>query len=326
MKLFPLICLTSLYCLVGCLRDKPSNAASHAPVLAAPLAINELDRVRPAFWRGLGRPSDERLQFFEAESRRALTGRFIRESSHATDSAAEQAVYQARDYALQQMLGHEQLIWEWPRVRRILGRLGREVPLRPGIVESGGGLNPTMMFDPEGMSYWPVVSTLPIQELAGVLIHEATHGAFAEILAEDYGYSHREYGQFTGRCRNLQRRWKLGDESGAYVNEGVFHVLIDWRNDNSPNGHEALLRAGARGLVGTPADRRRFMDAMFVATERRVHGYEDRTARYGIEAPMPNCGHLTVIRGAHRGEYVFPTDVNPWLTPFFETIPWSVDR
>lgn len=201
-------------------------------------------------------------------------------------------------------------MWQWGEVRQAVADFGRRIPIRDG------GEDPSGLKVSEYDSIHNVLLVFPAQLrrrdaefAASMLVHEATHVVVYARMREMSSFTLKDLFDLHISCTDFG---VLAVSATEYL---AFRNQARWSFDR-PAGRAALDVHPSQGVLRLALAAESGRDPEYSAYAGFIRSY---AMRNGAFAQVHNlCGPVVMIRGPRRGQFFFPSDLEPrLLVPFF---------
>jgi hypothetical protein len=202
--------------------------------------------------------------------------------------------------------------WRWPDVQKTVASMGSaKLPIE--VIHDGppGGRGAYDLME------WIVIPragflALPIERAAQVIVHEATHALFAQLVTERTGWSGSNLNALCDFCSDFDLGFDVATEALAHVNEVAW-----WMARNRVPVSE--LSPSKRQLLDAAAQFRRQTSAA-PPFAHLLHAYASEVNSMPGKRVGSFAGPRLILQGRYQGEYFYPSDVDPnLLVPLFNS-------
>lgn len=226
----------------------------------------------------------------------------ITQPSDIVSPEVPKKLYKARN--LIQTCGAIRGAWKWEDVKKVVEAFGKTLPIfymkRETYWDQGGNFGMAYREQEERILVPVNVAEMSDEEVAGGLVHEATHAVMFRESLKASGYKSEELKNIHGQC------WDVNYEH-AYATETLAHYnQARWLLQCAPR-----LDAGVTNYP-TPTGWVYAVTGDYEAQGRisqYLEKYVDRVLEYHKPKESELCGPLVMIRGDKAGQYFFSADL-----------------
>ncbi len=233
-------------------------------------------------------------------------------------------VVEAQEYLLSSR--YPSNAWRWKDVVETSLRIGTEAMELCLELQEGGSSNASGTYDAlmHRVSFSKEILDGSVQELAGVLAHEATHAVYHEQLSALANLTPDDVAWALARCGDIREVAMQATESLAYLNHYLWLRANSLPLDNFDERFWNDARGASEGDLHARmsfAQGVRFIETMSHGLDhlRFLNEASDSTIAERQQAVELACGPFIRVDANGRMRYILPTDVEPeFLTDMME--------
>ena len=198
-------------------------------------------------------------------------------------------------------------VWELERVKARVAQIGKTVPLflLPPTTDARTVLVYDVMNDRVGIKPELLTQAHP-DAMAALLFHEATHGAFKQVMLEQVALTGKELFRLSYSCADIDLMISFASEALAWLNQVALCDTFADKGVCDVHGIGNTLEAARSARAGSATGRRTFgMHLQTMAQQQRIQ------AIAGLQQQATLCGPPVRLHGARRGTFFFPSDIAP---------------
>ncbi|MSR84898.1 hypothetical protein EXS71_00425 [Candidatus Uhrbacteria bacterium] len=230
----------------------------------------------------------------------------------------DQALRAKVDQAKEMILGQPMVqgAWEWPEVQRMIAELDRTIPIVEPPARVANVQGPIMGYDggADRLMIWPtMVARESAEEISHHLVHEITHGIVKRKMMDALHVYQDSFGKLAMTCQDLDGTLLVVTEALAYTNQASWIA-------SRPNLRSLLTTPVLDGSMSRQGQQMAFAASQsksaIPAFAEFLKSYKDMSntsVRRRSPIAIRTCGPPIAIDGPRKGEYVYPTELNPPL-------------
>jgi len=193
--------------------------------------------------------------------------------------------------------------WNWLRVQGAVHAIGDQIPLR--FLNQGRVMVPAIAYYEvrNGNLYVlpDKIKGFPVEFIAGLLVHEATHAVEIGKAVSISGFTREELFALFTVCGDFGRMLAFSEEALAYRNSALWELAWPKAQDvEAPESARELMISARRWVAGDLEAAGSFARALqMIASIGR------------LQVDQVQCEPAPIVRGPRSGQLFFPSDIAP---------------